>query len=106
MLLYLAMHSMPDIANVCQELSKIMDGANLAAFHEMHQVIKYVLDTRSLGLKFKLKGIEKEPWDITCFGNNDYAGDPVTRRSINGFVLLFWVHLYLGNQRHREVLLC
>ena len=44
-------HSHPDIANVVRELSKVLDGANKAAFKEMHGIIKYVLDIRDLGLK-------------------------------------------------------
>ena len=50
MLLYLVKHSCPDIANAVRELTKIVDGANMAAYKEMHRVIKYVLDTRDLGL--------------------------------------------------------
>ena len=42
-------------------LSKVMDGANQAAFLEMHQVIKYLIDTKSIGLKLELKGSKKEP---------------------------------------------
>ena len=33
------------------------------------------------------KESKKDPWDIVCFSDSDYAGDPVTRRSISGFVL-------------------
>ena len=53
MLLYHMKHSRPDIANSLRQLSKVMDGANKAAFVEMYQVIKYVLDTKNLGMKVK-----------------------------------------------------
>ena len=36
MLLYLVKHSHPDIANTVRELSKVLDGANMAAYKEMH----------------------------------------------------------------------
>ncbi len=36
-------HLRPDIANAVRELSKVLDGANMVAYKEMHQVIKYVL---------------------------------------------------------------
>ena len=28
-----------------------------------------------------------EPWEIIFFSNSDYAGDPVSRKSISGFIL-------------------
>ena len=64
-----------------------MDGVNKAAFLEMHWVIKYVLDTKNLGLKLEPKENEKEPWDVVCFSDSDHAGDPVTRRSVSCSVL-------------------
>ena len=48
MLLYLVKHLLPDIANAVRELSKLLDGANMAAYKEMHRIIKYVLNTRDL----------------------------------------------------------
>ena len=51
MLLYLVKHSRPDIAYATQELSKVFDGVSRAAYKELHQVIKFVLDTKSLGIK-------------------------------------------------------
>ncbi len=60
MLLYLVKHLRPDIANAVWELFKVLDGANMAAYKEMNQVIKYVLDTRYLGLHIKpIKGSEQ-----------------------------------------------
>ena len=53
-------HLKPNITNATQELSKVMDGANQAVFFKMHQIIRYVLDTRSLGLKLEPKE-KKEP---------------------------------------------
>ena len=32
-------------------------------------------------------GNANEPWEIVCFSNGDYAGDPVSRRSISDFIL-------------------
>ena len=36
MLLFLMKHSHPDISNSVRELSKVHDGANMAAYKEMH----------------------------------------------------------------------
>ena len=87
MLLYLAKHSCPNLANVTRELLKANDGANAAAYKKLLHVIKYVLDTKNLGLKIELMGKSNEPWGKVCFTNSNYAGDLVSRRSISGFIL-------------------
>ena len=55
MLLYLAKHLQPDIANPVRELLKVLDEATQEAFKELHRVIKYVLDTKTRGLKLKIR---------------------------------------------------
>ena len=56
-----------------------MDGINQAAFHKIHSLIKCALDTENLGLKIGPNMNIKGPWDMICFSNSDYVGDPVTR---------------------------
>ena len=56
----------------------------------MLRCIKYVLDTKSLGLKIWPKGNKSEPWEIICFTDSDYASDPETRRSVSGYII--YVH--------------
>ena len=87
MLLYLVKHSHPDFANAVRELSKVLDGAHKAAYKEMHQIIKYVLDTRDLGLKIEPILGSNKPWKLICFSDSNYAGDPDSIRSISGYVL-------------------
>jgi len=41
----------PDVANAVRELSKMVDCVTPSAIKELRRVIKYVLDTRELGLK-------------------------------------------------------
>jgi len=60
MLLFLVKHSRPDIANVTRELSKVMMNPTLYAFKELRRVIKYVLDTKNLGLKLCPNMTDKE----------------------------------------------
>ena len=90
MLLYLVKHSRPDIANCVRELSKVLDGSTEASYKEMLRVIKYVLDTKAMGLKIWPTLTNNEPWKISVFTDSDYAGDPVTRRSVSGYVI--YVH--------------
>ncbi|KAL7501989.1 hypothetical protein ACHAXN_000113 [Cyclotella atomus] len=80
MLLYLVKYLRPDIANAVRELSKVLDGSTKASFKEMLRVIKYILDTKEMGLRIKSKVPKSadEPWDLVCYSNSDYAGDPDT----------------------------
>ena len=64
MLFYLVKHSCPNLANATRELSKANNGANPSAYKELLHVIRYVLDTKNLGLKIKPMGNSKEPWEI------------------------------------------
>ena len=66
MLLYLVKASRPIIANATWEHSKVNDRVSKVAFLEMHCVIKYVLDTKKLGLKIESTGDEKDTGDIVC----------------------------------------
>ena len=50
-------------------------------------MIKYVIETENLGLRLKPTGNSNKPWESVCFSDSDYAGDPVSTRSISGFVL-------------------
>ena len=90
MLNYLVKHSRPDIANSVRELSKVLDGSTPASYKEMLRVIKYVLDSRQLGLRLCPSGERNEPWNITCYTDSDYAGDSQTRRSVSGYII--YVH--------------
>ena len=61
---YLEKHLCPDIANTTRELSKMIIGANPAAYKELLHVIKYVLDMKNLGLKIKPMVNSNKPWKI------------------------------------------
>ena len=87
MLLYLVEFLHTNLAIATRELSKANDGANPAAYKEFLHVIKYVLNMKNLGLKIKPTGNSDEHWKIVCFSNSNYAGDPVSRQSVSGFIL-------------------
>ena len=87
MLLYLVKHLRPNLTNATRELLKVNDSANPTAYKELLCVIKYVMDIQNLGLEIKPTGNSKELWKIVCFSYSDYAGDPVNRQSISGFIL-------------------
>jgi len=88
MLLYPVKYSRPDIVNAVRELTKCMDGATMAAYKEMLRLIKFVLSTKTWGLKIMPKtpdGTVK--WNLVSFSDSDWAGDKDNRRSINGFII-------------------
>ena len=86
MLLYLVKYLCPNLANVTRELSKANNGVNPAAYKKCC-VIRYVLDMKNLGLKIKPIGNSNKSWEIICCSDSDYAGYPVSRQSISGFIL-------------------
>jgi len=91
MLLYLVKHSRPDIANCVRELSKVLDGPTELSYREMLHCVKYVLDSKDLGLRLEPNGTPiGDPWDIVCYSDSDWAGDPANRRSVSGYII--YVH--------------
>ena len=88
MLLYLIKHSRPDISNAVRELTKCLDGPSPAAYKEMLRLIKFVLDTKTWGLKIAPKLTSSKPnWNLVVYTDSDWAGDKDNRRSVNGFVM-------------------
>ena len=75
MLLYLVKHTRPDIANAVRQLSTALDKPNEAAFKEMKRVIKFVIDTKHLSLKFEPKFQGKEEWNMVAYSDSDFAGN-------------------------------
>ena len=78
-LLYLVKHLHPNLANMTREVSKANDDANPVVYKELLHVIKYVPDTKNLGLKIEPMENTNEP----CSCDSNYARDPASRRSIS-----------------------
>ncbi len=53
----------------------------------MYQVIKYVLNTRDLGLRIEPIQGSEQPLELIFFSDCDYDGDLDSRRSVSGIVL-------------------
>ena len=79
-----------------------MDSSNVSAFLKMHlQSSKYLIQG-ILGLRLRQRSLRKTPWNIVCFSDRNYAGDPVMRRSVCGFISCLLCVPYLGNEGNRE----
>ena len=86
-LLYLIKHSRPDIANVVRELAKEMTGASQAALKELLRVIKFVIDTKDLGLKVEPMQKQNDKWSMLVYTDRDWAGDKDSRHSVSGYIM-------------------
>jgi hypothetical protein len=84
-LLYLLKHSRPEISNAVRELTKNMDIANLEHLKAMYRVIRYVISTKSIGLK--LFPNLRSNNTITALSDSSYADDKETRFSTTGFII-------------------
>jgi hypothetical protein len=89
MLLYLTKYSRPDISNIVRKLSKCVDSASWGSYQELLHVINFVDNTKSFRSKVKLKPRLNDDfdWNLKIFCDSDWAGDPDTRISVNGFVI-------------------
>ena len=81
-------HPRLDIANAVHKLSKNMDGASKLQFRDILRVIKFVLDTKDLGLKV-VPTLHDGIWLLEVFSDSDFANDKETRISVYGYVIHF-----------------
>mmetsp|Transcript_16011 Transcript_16011/g.20973 ORF Transcript_16011/g.20973 Transcript_16011/m.20973 type:complete len:108 (+) Transcript_16011:88-411(+) len=66
----------------------MLDCVTLLAIKELRRVIKYVLDTRELGLKVEpVRTANNNNVDIEVFCDSDYVGDKETRVSVSEYIL-------------------
>jgi hypothetical protein len=84
-LLYCTKHSRPEISNAVRELSKCLSAPNEAAFKELLHVVKFGLDTASMGLKLQPEFIDE--WFIKVYSDSDWAGDKDSRKSVTSFFI-------------------
>ena len=101
MLLYLQKHSRPDISNATRELSKCLTKATMLHYKELLRVMKFVVQTKDLGLRLKVESTSKllkEPevnnpkmihWYLVAFPDASFASDKDNRHSITVFVIYF-----------------
>jgi hypothetical protein len=87
MLLYLIKYSRPDIANSVREIAKVMDGPTEQQMKSLFRLIKYVLDTKNMGLIMSPESSLKTAWKMVAYCDSDYAGDRDGRKSVSGFVI-------------------
>ena len=93
MLLFLVKHTRPDIANAVRELSKALDCRSPAAYKEILRVVKFVLDTRNLGIKVAPTPLINDEWIVVEFSDSVFEGDKETRISVADLSFISWEYL-------------
>jgi Reverse transcriptase (RNA-dependent DNA polymerase) len=122
MILYLVKHSRPDLANPVQELSKVSDRATKDHCYKLLRAIKFVLDTKYLGLKMEpewdepIKMVNGKPDWASIFqtkctmgatSDSKYSGDKETQQSVFEWELYFMQELIAHKSKaNAEVLHC
>jgi hypothetical protein len=107
LLLYLT-NTRGDLFNAIRSLSTAVSSPNEAAWKELLRVIKYALDTRDFGLKLNVNRDRRAngQWEMTCYSDSDYAGNPDTRRSVSGHVIfLNGIPISFSSKAQRSVTL-
>ena len=61
-----------------------MDKATEGHMKELCRVIKYALDTRTVGLRLKPEDNDNKLWELKAYSDADFAGDKETRISVTG----------------------
>jgi hypothetical protein len=64
-----------------------MDSETCGAYNQLLRVIKFVIDTKTFGLKVQPRLDNNLGWDLKIFFDIDWAGDPKTRVSVTGFII-------------------
>ena len=69
-------------------------------------MIKYVLDTKDMGLNLWSTGVMGEHWRMLVFTDRNYVGDLVSQRSVSGYIIyLHGVPLCRRSNAQRSVTL-
>ena len=81
-------HSRVDLANPVRELTKVLKTPTVAAYKEMLRVIKFVLDTETVGLKLvPILPTGELEWRLVGHSDSDWANDVDNRKSVMAFIL-------------------
>jgi hypothetical protein len=83
-LMYAATRTRPDIAFAVGVLSRRMAEPHQQHWLAAKRVLRYLAGTPGYGLMFTKKGVQ----NITAYGDTDYAGDVLGRKSTSGTVVL------------------
>jgi hypothetical protein len=64
-----------------------MDSVTWGAYNKLLRVIKFVINTKTFGLKVQPRLDNNLGLDLKIFCGRNWAGDPETRVSVTGFII-------------------
>lgn len=82
-LLWLSGCTRPDITYAVNQLTKYYQSPEVKHLRAAKRVLRYLSRTRTLGIELSRGG------DLVAYVDADWAGDPVTRRSVSGLLIGF-----------------
>jgi Reverse transcriptase (RNA-dependent DNA polymerase) len=88
MLLYLMKHSQPDLANLVQKLSNVLDEEAETHQNVLTRYIQNVVDTRMYALRIRSK-LKEEMFHQEGFFDSDHTGERETRFNAYGCIVYF-----------------
>ena len=65
----------------------------------------YVLEMKNFGLKLEPTRDAWKPWNIVCFGEKDFSGDPIRKKAISGFIYVLSTPLSWQSKVQRSITL-
>jgi hypothetical protein len=86
-IMYLIKHSRPDLMSAVRELSKVLGKATPAAYKELLRCAKFVILTKSKGLRVDPTEPANGLWKLEVYSDSDWAGDPDNRRSVGCYII-------------------
>lgn len=87
-LLYLANKTRPDLAYSVGFASRHLENPTGQDITNVKRILRYVNETVDLGIKYQA-GDCTEFEELVCYTDSDFAGDPETRKSTTGYVILY-----------------
>lgn len=87
-LMYLSCFTRPDISHAVNQCSKFMSNPGPEHMIAAKRILHYLSGTKHLKLTYRRSENPLVANRLTCYADSDHAGDPDTRRSVTGFVVL------------------
>jgi len=87
-LMYLSSFTRPDISYTVNQCAKFMVNPGPAHVNDAKRILRYLAGTRHLGLTYRRSQDPGSANRIIAYADSDHAGDPDSRRSVTGYLLL------------------
>lgn len=84
LLLYLSVMTRPDICYAVNYLAQFCEYPHPILFDMIHKLFSYLLNTQYKSLEYVYSNKKS---GIICYTDSDYAQDPTSRRSMNGYLI-------------------